>query len=36
MTSPIDDFVQQNQTRFFDELLEFLRIPSMLPAQRNS
>jgi len=37
MTSPIDDFVQQNQTRFFDELLEFLRIPSIstLPEHRQ-
>lgn len=29
MPSTVEEFVQQNETRFLDELLEFLRIPSI-------
>ncbi len=29
MPSPVDEYVAQNETRFLDELLEFLRIPSI-------
>jgi acetylornithine deacetylase/succinyl-diaminopimelate desuccinylase-like protein len=37
MTSPVDEFVTQNETRFLEELLEFLRIPSIstLPEHRQ-
>ena len=37
MTSPVDEFVTQNEARFLEELLEFLRIPSIstLPEHRQ-
>lgn len=37
MPSAIQEFVQQNQSRFLDELLELLRIPSVstLPEHKN-
>src|SRR6476620_11536463 len=37
MSSPVDEFVTQNEGRFLEELLEFLRIPSIstLPEHRQ-
>jgi acetylornithine deacetylase/succinyl-diaminopimelate desuccinylase-like protein len=37
MSSPVDEFVTQNEGRFLEELLEFLRIPSIstLPEYRQ-
>jgi len=37
MTSPVDEFVTRNEARFLEELLEFLRIPSIstLPEHRQ-
>jgi acetylornithine deacetylase/succinyl-diaminopimelate desuccinylase-like protein len=37
MSATVDDFVKRNETRFLDELLEFLRIPSIstLPEHRQ-
>jgi acetylornithine deacetylase/succinyl-diaminopimelate desuccinylase-like protein len=37
MTSPVDEFVTRNEARFLEELLEFLRIPSIstLPEHRH-
>jgi acetylornithine deacetylase/succinyl-diaminopimelate desuccinylase-like protein len=37
MRSPVDEFVTQNEGRFLEELLEFLRIPSIstLPEHRQ-
>lgn len=37
MTSPVEDFVTRNEGRFLEELLEFLRIPSVstLPEHRQ-
>ena len=37
MSSPVDDFVKQNESRFLEELLAFLRIPSIstLPEHRQ-
>jgi acetylornithine deacetylase/succinyl-diaminopimelate desuccinylase-like protein len=36
MNATVDDFVKRNETRFLDELLEFIRIPSIstLPERR--
>ena len=37
MNATVDDFVKRNETRFLDELLEFIRIPSIstLPEHRQ-
>ncbi len=37
MPSPVDDFVRRNESRFLDELLDFLRIPSIstLPEHKQ-